>query len=59
MSFTIKCNNCGQEQKLIENKVMECKFIDISCSFDDSGGRSIDISCENPKCENYIDDSLY
>jgi DNA-directed RNA polymerase subunit M/transcription elongation factor TFIIS len=58
MSFTIKCNKCGYEQ---EFKNMDYKIQDnvsvvpyVMGTFQGDVVDSIDIQCENVKCDNDI-----
>lgn len=56
MSFTIKCNKCGNEQTFEEHT--ERKEIDITVNTGGyMGGRVDDITiwCDNPKCTHNID----
>lgn len=57
MSFTIKCNKCGNEQTF-KNRNSEWKEIEIVVTTRGYMGSVIDevsIWCENPKCNNNID----
>lgn len=59
MSFTIKCNKCGHEQEFTSqsHKYSEKISVDVYVKGSYSGDvvQSIDINCENPKCNNTID----
>ena len=58
MTFTIKCDNCGNEQKFEDYKSTWDKIkMNVITSPDGWEGTNIDeieVHCENPKCENYI-----
>lgn len=57
MSFTIKCDKCGNEQTF-KNRNSEWKEIEITVFTSGYLGTSIDeiqLSCENPKCHNGLE----
>lgn len=59
MSFTIICNKCGAKQEFTSNskKYEENISVDVYVkgTFMGDGIESIDISCENPNCDNTIE----
>ncbi|MDF1511472.1 hypothetical protein Gp_84 [Bacillus phage vB_Bacillus_1020A] len=59
MSFTIKCNECGNEQIFTDgmSRWAENIELDVYVSTDFVGAtvESITIYCENRKCNKYID----
>ena len=57
MSFTIKCDKCGSGQTF-KNRSSEWKEIEIIVFTSGYLGTSIEdiqISCENPKCNNSLE----
>jgi hypothetical protein len=58
MSFTIKCDKCGNEQSFKQGDKARNTKIDMEIGM--SGGyqpypNEITLFCENPKCNNMVD----
>lgn len=57
MTFTIKCDNCGNEQQFKDDSKWDKIRMIVVTSPEDWSGTNVDdieIHCENPDCQNYI-----
>lgn len=59
MSFTVKCDKCGNEAKLTNGNSMEGNKIQIFPSVKGEGYEreavGVEMYCENPKCRNELE----
>jgi hypothetical protein len=59
LSFTITCNKCGKEDKFTNESKTNGENISVSVftrgNFSGDEVESIDIDCDNPKCDNSIE----
>ena len=55
MSFTIKCDKCGNEQQFTSESHKRGEKVDVDVYEWNQRIETIDISCNNLQCQNHIE----